>query len=123
MSPRIQLETSDAIAKLRNTPVTLLRSFLLPEIEPRLLRFHHLTVRVQNCLRRLFQEGVINGLDDLQNHTVGELLDARDFGLKSLFDLLEAMKLFGGQLAKGDCQEVINTRQALSVSQVDGIIT
>jgi RNA polymerase alpha subunit len=122
MSSRIQLDAPNSIAHLRGIPLRSLRDYLLPEIEPRFLRSLHLTVRTQNCLRRLFLQGAIDGLDDLHNHTVGELLDTRDFGMKSLFDLLEAMEAFAKQLPKGEIPEAVTARQILSISQVERII-
>jgi len=124
MRSRIQLDATDAIAQLRKIPIPSLRYYLLPEIDPKLLRFPHLTVRIQNCLRHLFQQGSIAGPGDLHNHTVGELLDTPNFGVKSLFDLLDALKPFSIPVSQGPGPEAPPASgNHLRTSDVDIILT
>lgn len=94
MHSRIQLDAPDSIAKLRRIPLPSLRDYLLPEIDPVFLRSVRFTIRIQNCLQDLFHQGSIAGLGDLHNHTVGELLDSPHFGVKSLYDFLDAIMPF-----------------------------
>jgi hypothetical protein len=80
-------------------------------------------MKTQNCLQQLFQQGSIVGLGDLHNHTVGELLDMPNFGVGSLFDLLEAIKPFAKPFLGGIVPEVPTVKgDRLTVAQVDDIL-
>ncbi len=50
-----------------------------------------LSARGQNCISDLIKEGIITNLSELSGLTVGELLRRRNFGRKSLLDLLNAI--------------------------------
>lgn len=50
-----------------------------------------LSARGQKCIADLIKEGIITNLSDLSGFTVGELLRRRNFGRKSLIELLNAI--------------------------------
>lgn len=66
-----------------------------------------LTVRAQNCLNYLLAQGEISRIDDLERFTLRELLGKKNFGRKSLLNLLEAALPFVQELGSGvgDCVE------------------
>lgn len=123
MYSRIQLDAPDSIAKLRKLPISSLREYFLPEIDSTSVRFAFLSVRTQNGLRRLLQQGSINSLQDLPNHTVGELLDLPFFGMKSLFDLLSAVQPFVQPMVVESRSVQSNLAdKTLSLKEVDDIL-
>ncbi len=53
-----------------------------------------LEVRSYNCLQRLIERGVIANLNELETLTIGKMLKTRNFGAKSLVDLLTSIETF-----------------------------
>jgi hypothetical protein len=107
MHRRIRLDQPDSIAALRKIPLSSLRDYLLPEVGTDLLLRLRLSVRTQNCLLNLFNQGRIDGLGDLHRHTVGELLDTPNFGVTSLFDLIQAIEPFAKPSSEDSSPEAV----------------
>jgi hypothetical protein len=123
MQRRILLDQTDALSTLRRIPLSLLRDYLLPEVKSDSLHNLRLKVRTQNCLRILFAQGDISGMGDLHNHTVGKLLDAPNFGVTSLFDLLQAIQTLAKSPPTDSSPQIAIARgTSLTVSQVDSIL-
>lgn len=91
------LTNSEVLELLKNPEAVAapgVRSRLFPLLSPSLrINDLRMPVRVRNCLQALVKEGVISTLGDLSRLSLGELLSRKNFGKKSLLDLLESVSL------------------------------
>lgn len=76
-----------------------------------------LSVRTQNCISGLLQDGAISDLADLPRLTLGQIMERPNFGLKSLIELLDQIQplVLDPVLGRASNPQVRTASVALSV--------